>query len=250
VRLERLTGTIVEQAYDKAILPMGSTEYHGAHLPYGTDTIAAESYAEAIARELGNTLVLPALDYGVSPHHLGFKWTLTLRPDTLTLVVRDIGESLVHHDIRKLLIVTAHDSNPQPAMNAARMLSQDHELTVAVFNNGQARSRALLAGTWDIDLDHGGESEMSLVLYGAPETARLDLAVNRPGLRANLPVDLVGMFHHDRPSGYSGNAAQGSAEEGEAMIKAIAADVAPFIRELDRNGWTRGPWMHEYQKPS
>ena len=80
VRLERLTGhDVARGGYDKAILPIGATEYHGPAFPYGTDTITAETLAESFARELGGTLLLPSLAYGVSHHHLPWPSTATLR---------------------------------------------------------------------------------------------------------------------------------------------------------------------------
>jgi creatinine amidohydrolase len=76
VRLERLSGqAVADGGFDKAILPIGATEYHGPHLPYGTDTLTAETLAEAFARELGGTLVLPAIAYGVSHHHLAWPFS-------------------------------------------------------------------------------------------------------------------------------------------------------------------------------
>jgi creatinine amidohydrolase/Fe(II)-dependent formamide hydrolase-like protein len=66
-------------------------------------------------------------------------------------------------------------------------------------------------------------------------------------MRASLPVDLFGNFEDDRPAGYSGNAADATAEEGAEIITALAGMVVPFLRELDRQDWKRGPWMHQYQ---
>ncbi len=85
VRLHRLTAEAVRDGgYDKAILPLGATEFHGPHLPYGSDTIAGDVLANAFAGALGRTLVLPALPFGVSHHHLAFTWTVSIRPQTLS----------------------------------------------------------------------------------------------------------------------------------------------------------------------
>jgi creatinine amidohydrolase len=244
VRLARMSGQAVADGnFDKAILPVGATEYHGPHLPYGTDTIGAETLAEAIARELGRTIVLPALDYGVSFHHIDFPWTLSLRPETLSLLIRDVIDSAMQHGLRKFAILTAHDGNPPPAESAARSLYQDHGIEIAMIGGWQGAARKALEGNWDIDLDHAGQSEMSLVLYGAPETTRIDLAVNQPNQGMGHPVSMVGNFRGTVPKGYSGRAADGSAEEGEAIVGAIAGIVVPFLRELDQHGWTRGSWL-------
>ena len=244
VRLERLTSHAVERGkFDKAILPIGATEYHGPHLPYGTDTIGAETLSESFARELGKTLVLPALSYGVSHHHMAWPWTLSIRPDTLIAVIQDIAESLIMHGIQKLLIVTAHDGNPGPAESAARILSQEHDMSVAIFGGWQGKARTLLAPEWDIDQDHAGQSELSLVLYAAPDTARPDLATNQPNQFMDHPLDVIGGFDGTVPKGYSGNATAASAEEGAAIVEAVTGLVVPFLRRLDANEWRRGGWM-------
>jgi creatinine amidohydrolase len=244
VRLERLTGqAVADGGYDKAILPIGATEYHGPAFPYGTDSITAETIAESFARELGGTLLLPTLAYGVSHHHLAWPWTLSLRPDTMALVVRDIAESLLRHGIPKLLIVSAHDGNPPAATVAARILSQEHDMSVAIFSGWQGKARAELAREREIDEDHAGQSELSMVLYAAPETARLDLATHQPNQFMDHPVDLIGGFDGTVPLGYSGNAAAATPEEGEAIVTALTALVVPFLRELDNRGWKRGTWM-------
>jgi creatinine amidohydrolase len=216
-------------------------------MPYGTDTIAAETFAESFARELGNALVLPNLAYGVSHHHLAWPWTLSLRPDTLALVIKDIAEALLHHGIHKLVIVTAHDGNPPAANVAARILSQERDMPVAIFSGWQGKARRLLAATRDIDEDHAGQSEMSLTLYAAPETARPDLAEHQPNQFMDHPIDFIDSFAGTVPLGYSGNAAGGTAEEGADIVAAITGLVVPFLRELDERGWKRGTWMSKIE---
>lgn len=231
--------------FDKAVLAIGATEFHGDHLPYSADTITAETLARRIAADLGGMVVLPPLAYGVSMHHRSFPWTLSIGPDTLTALIVDIAESLLCHDIRKLLIVTAHDGNPAPAQNACRILHDRHGLHAALFSGWQGRSRELLAGRYDIDLDHAGSSEMSMVLHAAPHLARPQGAVALPNEPTGLPVTLFGAYADLAPRGYTGDPARGSAEEGRAIVDAIAGQVVPFLRTLDANGWRPGQWMYD-----
>lgn len=236
-------------AWDTAVLPVGATEFHGDHLPYSTDTIAAETLAHRLAAEIGTAIVLPPLSYGMSLHMLAWPWSLSLRPETLTTVIVDIAESLLEHDITRLLVVSAHDGNPPCIENAARELSDVHDMTVAILKGWQEMGRSLLAGTYDIDEDHGGQSEMSMVLYAAPHFAHPERAVDLPRQRANEPVNVRGPFSNVVPHGYSGSPGKGSAEEGQAIVDAIAAHVGPFLRELAANGWTNGPWMSGIEPP-
>ena len=223
--------------YDTAVLPVGATEYHGAHLPFSTDTIAADALSHRFAWELGTAVVLPPISYGMSLHMLNWPWSLSLRPETLTNVIIDIAESLWKNDITRLLLVTAHDGNPPCAENAARELNDRHGMAVAVFSGWQGMAQRLLAGTkYAIDEDHGGRSEMSMTLYAAPQLAHHDRAVDLPIQNASEPVNVRGPFSNVVPHGYSGAPSEGSAEEGEAMVEAIAAEVGPFLRKLAANG--------------
>ncbi|MGH2613880.1 MAG: creatininase family protein [Thermomicrobiales bacterium] len=233
-----------EGEFDTAVLPVAATEYHGDHLPYSADTIMATALAERFARELGTALVLPAIPYGVSLHHVMFPWTLSLRPQTLTQIVFEIGESLLRHGIARLLVVSAHDGNPAPIENAARELADKHGIAVALFSGWQAMARQLLADTgFVVDLDHGGGAEMSVVLYMRPELGHPERAVDLPHQRSGHPVRLFGSFEDVSPRGYTGPPSTGSAEEGAAVLDALAAHVGPFLRELAANGWRNGRWM-------
>ena len=233
-----------ETEFDTAVLPVAATEYHGDHLPYGADTIMATALAERFARELGTALVLPAIAYGVSMHHITFPWTLSIRPQTLTQIVFDIGESLLRHGIEQLLVVSAHDGNPAPIENAARELADRHGITVALFSGWQVMARQLLADTdFQVDLDHGGGAEMSAVLHLRPELAHPERAVDLPHQRAGHPIRLFGSFENVSPRGYTGPPSSGSAEEGAIVLDALAAHVGPFLRELAANGWRNGAWM-------
>jgi creatinine amidohydrolase len=250
LHLERLTPKeIREGSFDTAVLAIGATEYHGDHLPYCTDTLMATALAERFAAELGAALVLPTLAYGMSLHLMAWPWTMTIRPETLTALVIDVAESVLAHGITRLLVVTAHDGNPGPVETAARELNDRHGMVVAHFGGWQTLSRKLLAGTFDVDLDHGGSSEMSVVLYTAPELAHQDRAVDIANQKFDHAVRVFGPFSNVVPHGYSGQPSRGSAAEGEAILNAIAAEVGPFLRELAANGWVNGSWMSGIERP-
>ena len=94
------------------VLPLGSVEQHGRHMPLGTDTILASSVIDAAARRLaGRVAVLPPAWYGLSAHHMRFEGTVTLKAATLLALLEDIVESLVSHRFRRILIVNGHGGN-------------------------------------------------------------------------------------------------------------------------------------------
>ena len=94
-----------------AILPVGSLEQHGEHLPIATDWLRADDAARRLAERLGDCYLLPALAYANSQEHMDLAGTITLRPSTLALVVEDIVLSLRHQGIRRIVVLTTHGGN-------------------------------------------------------------------------------------------------------------------------------------------
>lgn len=148
MELASLTGTDTEAgAYDAAVLGVGATEYHGPHLPYGSDTLIAHALSRRVAAHFPRMVVLPPVAHGVSLHHMGFPWTLSLRPQTLADTIYDIAASLHAGGLRKLLVVTAHDGNAAPVEIAARNLHHDLGMHVAAMLGWQGRARRVLASS-------------------------------------------------------------------------------------------------------
>lgn len=232
-----------EGAFNTAILPVGATEYHGDHLPYSADTIMATALAERFARVIETAIVLPGIPYGVSLHHLGFPWTVSVKPSTLTQYILDIGESLIENGIRRLLVVSAHDGNPAPIENASRTLAHQHGVDVALFTGWQALARDLLADKgFDVDRDHAGSSEVSAMLYLRPELAHPERSVDLDNDVVGLPLKMFSAFEKTSSAGYTGAPSRGSAEEGEAVLDALEEYVTPFLRKLIENDWQMGTW--------
>lgn len=94
-----------------ALLPVGSLEQHGEHLPIATDWLRADDLGRRLAEALGNCYLLPAIAYANSQEHMDMAGTITLRPSTLALVIEDIVLSLRHHGIRRIVIFTTHGGN-------------------------------------------------------------------------------------------------------------------------------------------
>ena len=102
-RLDR-DGTIV-------LLPVGSVEQHGLHMPTGTDTLLASAVSTAAASQSSNVVVLPPPWYGLSAHHLHFPGTVSLSAKTMMALVEDIVASVVVHRFRRIVIVNGHGGN-------------------------------------------------------------------------------------------------------------------------------------------
>jgi creatinine amidohydrolase len=154
-----------------AILPLGSTEYHGPRGPYGTDTDTAWEIARRVA-DRTSALLLPVLPFGYSPLHAAFPGTIHLGAATLRGVLEDVAASLYRHGVRRLLIILGHWDND----GVAREVQQAAEAqwpgmridAVRAFDQSvlDVRGDPLFAHqSWS---GHGGAVEVSVSLYARP----------------------------------------------------------------------------------
>ena len=250
MELANATGTdIASGSHDAAVFGVGATEYHGPHLPYGSDTLIAHELAIRIAVHFPKMLVLLPVAHGVSLHHLGFPWTLSLRPQTLADTIYDIAASLHAGGLRKLLVVTAHDGNAAPVEIAARNLHHDLGMHVAAMLGWQRRAQRVLAPHGlAVDLDHAGQSETAAVAAIAPDLVHIEAASDQPEEPFDLPIRVFGHFGQIEPAGWGGAATRGNAEDGERILHAAVDDVLPFLHALNANGWQLGQWMYRWRE--
>ena len=240
-QLLRMTGYLLkENHFDKAVLPVGSTEYHGEHLPFGTDTLVADSLSQAVSQRVEGMLCLPVLPIGMSRHYSSFPVSLTLSTETLIHVLKDVIDSLNHHGIRRLLIVNGHDGNIPAIETAAREYRFDHpEMKIAALDSWWVTATELLpAGTFEVwdGLGHAGEGETSIMLNVAPELVNMGKA---RGHIPNLPkhVGVKWLFKEITPYGVTGDPTKATSEKGVLMWNALVDHLVSFIHNMDEAGW-------------
>jgi creatinine amidohydrolase len=122
IRMEEMTWPAIRAAIEggctTAVVAVGATEQHGPHLPTMTDARIGDAVAELVAQKLGDALVARTVDVGVSEHHLAFGGTISLKAETLKLVLRDYAASLVRCGFTRIVFVPTHGGN-FPAVNEA-----------------------------------------------------------------------------------------------------------------------------------
>jgi creatinine amidohydrolase len=111
---------------DTILIPVGSVEQHSPYGIIGTDFITAEAIAKEVGKKL-DLLVAPTLPYGMSQHHMGFKGTITLSPETFTKVIKDITSSLLEHGFKRVIYINGHGGNINPAKNAFDQLKYENK---------------------------------------------------------------------------------------------------------------------------
>lgn len=233
---------------DLVLLPVGSTEQHGLHLPTGTDTMTAIGLARDAALAAG-ALVAPPLWYGWSPHHLSYPGTITLVPEHLTDVVVDIGKSLAFHGFGHLVIVNGHrEANLAPLRIAQARLVNTTGQSVVIVDPYYFGATAAMAGRGSAPggIGHADDLETGHMMHLHPGLVRMERAVrNMPqmarwfigdpyvtGDRAFAGVSIDEYRSRTSPSGVSGDPLPATAQFGRTYHERMVADLAELIDQL------------------
>ncbi len=241
IEVQHLTAADFRQApFEKVILPLGSLESHGGHLPFGTDALTAYLIALDIAARLPKTAVLPPVNYGVSEHYKDFAFTVTVGFETQTAFIRDILESVYREGIRKVFIMNGHDGNIAPIEVSCRSAKVTHpdfkivSLDAWWMLVGDLLPKDFFA-VWN-GLGHGGEGETSICLELFPELCDVSKAA---GVVPQLPknLDVKWLFKELTNTGATGDPTKGSAGKGKKMRTVLVDAMVKALSDLDNSGW-------------
>jgi creatinine amidohydrolase len=220
--LPDLCWTEVDRAARRAVLvPLGSLEQHGPHLPLDTDTRIAVAVASGAARGREGVAVAPPVAFGASGEHAGFPGTLSIGTPALTEMLVELGRD-ASRDWEAMLLVNAHGGN-RDAAEAAMARLHDEGRRVAVFHVSPPGGDA-----------HAGRTETSLLLHLDPGAVRPDHA--QPGEVAPVST-LIGRLRAEgvrsvSPSGVLGDPVGACAEEGERLLAGLIAACTAALEAL------------------
>jgi len=156
-----------------AVLPFGSTEQHGPHLPCGTDTMAAELIAAEIAERTGG-LYVPFGPYGVTPIHAGHPGTISLSRATFEGLLKDVCNELIDMGVSTFVFVNWHEGNIASLDGVATDLQSTRDATFIVAHACYTAQRVYEDKGGE--LTHGGGIEALAILAYNPLLAKVDLA--------------------------------------------------------------------------
>jgi len=244
------------------LIPCGSCEMHGAHLPVGTDTFQCEEITRRAALK-ADVPYTQSLWTGYSPHHMREPekgmGTITLRAQTWQNLVYDVARSLIHHGFNKLVFTIGHASNTKIMDPLMRKLRYETGALIAVTRLWGERYLGIVEGILEGTPEetpgwHSAELETSQVLAYKPHTVHMDRAVDS---RAKAPKWLPKEFskqdgtwdvafqgyeyfyfpmdHNEfSETGVIGNALISSAEKGNKTLEKYAQHLADALEVLKK----------------
>jgi creatinine amidohydrolase len=175
VVLQEMTWTDVRdylKANDMVIIPLGSTEQHGPHLPLGTDYYLALEAAKRISARTG-VVVAPVVMAGYSLYHSGFPGTLSLKPETMEEVLYETAEMLVKYGFRRIMFFNSHGGNNIIQEGIVYRINQTTVATAVAIGYGSSLSKI---GEQEFFDWHAGIEETSEMLLVEPSLVRMDRA--------------------------------------------------------------------------
>jgi len=249
-----------EPGQDVVLVPLGSTEKHGAHIPLGTDSYITMT-AVVQAAELADCLHPPLMPLGYSPHHMGRllegAGTITLQAETYRRVMHDIARSLIFHGFAKIVFVSHHGSNTKPIDEILRYLRYRTGAFFAFYKTPTEREVNVLHGIFENPPEetpgwHSSELETSCLMAVNARLVDMTAAVAD---RAHAPrwmgaafskIDGTGtvkfqeseniwvpMEHHEySDTAVIGNPFRSTPAKGEEIFRRMARHLADFVAEV------------------
>ena len=217
------------------IIPCGSVEEHGTHLPLCTDSLQAEYVALEVARKTG-CLVAPPLRYGVCNSTRNFPGTLTITFDSLRSIMTDILEEFVRNGFKRLLILTGHAGRSH--MTALKLAAKE----VVTNHKSEERPRIMVCSDYDFAFDlRGKDFDERDSHAGTIETSRVmairSVLIKGKGKR-NFPempkFEIVPDYERYFPSGVMGDPTIASAEKGQRINEYVIEQIVKLVEELQR----------------
>ncbi len=232
------------------LLPIGSTEQHGHHLPLDVDNFLARSVCIAAAKRLPReTLVMPTIPYGYNEHALDFPGTIHVTYEHFIEYCLDVCKSVAHAGFERIIIIDGHGSNEHLCEFIARRATLETSAMVAstIWTNLAIEAFESVRESGAGGAAHACELETSAYLYLEPSRVKMEKAEDHYGgaagkqgskfLHVDLgrgwgPMKLIRWTSTATPNGVSGAPTLATAEKGRAIVEGAAENLAEFILEF------------------
>ena len=219
-----------------AVVPVGSTEQHGPHLPLAADHLIAESLAREATDRTG-VLCTPTVNVGVSPHHRQFNGTMWVDPPAFRDYMASLARNLTYHGIDRIVFVNAHGGNIVHLREVGRRL-RDAGDAYAIEWMWNDSIPDLVDELFEQNGPHGGPKETAMIQHIAPELVREEeLETARDGGLLDFETD--GMTVHgartfydsidNTENGVLGDQTDATAEKGERLFEAATGQLVQLL---------------------
>lgn len=227
------------------LIPFGSVEQHAHHLPLGTDSFLAQVIAEDVAKQT-NTLISPPIWTGWAPHHMAYKGTITLKPETLTSIVEDTCNSLIYHGFEKIILINGHREANLPPIKIGMTKVRNKTgafLCIADPFYINAQKGKELSEVEPGGIGHAEELEASQMYYLFPDLCDRDQATkNIPqkhrflehdplvvGDKMITASDVQTYKEATKEIGMMGDATLATKEKGKEYHEAMVENISEFV---------------------
>ncbi|MEQ8788778.1 MAG: creatininase family protein [Pirellulaceae bacterium] len=248
------------EALDKtnkvALVPLGSLEQHGEHLPLCTDSLLGEQLAQRVEAALPETVVLLPMQWlGSSHHHIRFPGTVSAPSNVYIEMIYHLCECLLSAGFRRIYLLLSHGGNDVPCREVLNRLALAHRDEADKFWIASAGYWALAAEAMRLPemvtpgTTHACEYETSMVLSVRPDLVDLKRAVSDcfevdskyydPAGGGRNRVHVAQPFEKLTRTGALGRPELGTAEKGERLFAAVVEELVAFVREFST--WERKP---------
>jgi len=227
---------------DTVVVPVGSVEQHGPHLPVGTDTLIPMTVAKRVA-ERAKVLVAPPVYYGNSLSMVDMKGVFTVTPDTMASLLLDLCKSFSKQGFKKIVFINGHGGNKQVLSFIGQKARMDTGALIVRIDWWDIAAEEILK-ICEKEVVHADEGETSMMLACRPELVDMTKALKdetseeiiktlTSGKPKNMPQVYVPFQKWSR-SGLMGDATKASRMKGERILEAVVENIVDFLKQLDK----------------
>lgn len=219
------------QGADLAVLPVGSVEAHGRHLPLGTDIFAPRLFCRRLEKAIGDHIwIAPEIPYGQSPDLTAYPGTIHVPSEVLSQYLYWVGRGFLENGLKKLVFLNGHGGNVTALNLAAEKLAPlgMEVMTVSWWLDYAADIVAITGGQ-----GHAGEDETSAMLYYNAKLVHMEQAGSNPARPAVRSIRFPGRGKRLMAGAMTGDATKATREQGERIFAAVTDRIIHDIGLLE-----------------
>ncbi|TRO50555.1 creatininase family protein [Candidatus Bathyarchaeota archaeon] len=236
-------GEAIKKGYTTAVFAVGSNEQHGPVLAVCTDTVLGDVLALKVAEKLGKTLKFPTVNMGCSDHHMMFPGTVSLRKETLHMILKDYVGSLARHGFKRVVVLPSHGGNFGPISEVVDALKRENPgVRIDAYTDliGFVEHITDVSKKYGISAEdsgaHAGESEVSMMMYANPKGVRAENIPKAKGYVGVFDEEATQKIFKDGIAALSkigvlGDPAKASEAHGKEYVENLSDAIVELLKK-------------------